>query len=738
MKKYLYYFILMSFLIILFLIIFYSDSLICHNHDHELYKYFNEIDINNENIKSNLTEYIEYINNESMNFNKVNTSNDINMKNPGKAFENKEILSEFENDKYDETIEQINIKYDSSNRLILHNMISISPEDYNNDNTYNINNTNSYMDSHLNNQNPHSDSYLTDNLFTAINFRSFIKMDNGKFSSIIIIKQISSKSIGLFNIRNSLMLKYDLNFTFKRIISIVNSQLNEDSYFYCLIQLNEDTHSRVVVKFEVSLFGNKESFNWNENENEDNKQKEDHYQHDDRVLNIKTYKKDHIKDYDIYQFYMRSLKRLNFIINPVLIIRLSTLSEITLKTVMESIKNVKVIVINLEVFLKNAQTQQNSYNEEYFSSVKSYFSKGNKGLTIETEKYIFYINDNETTDDENRTDGINNNLKGVLLKNNISIRKYFSFLGFVCINYKNYKESTIEIRSITNNALYNKISLLIDIGRKNKILSFHFDQINNIFYILSNELKLYIVSPRIVSREDSSKNSYVIQGIICLYNKFTKKDQILLDEMNLNDNNNPSILIIRRDLIIKVKDYIIFIDITQISLADELNTLNYELFPFSIYKINSYIGNTLVLSNLSDILYLKTPIGNYLLIEGSLYNKSHDHSYRIILFFQYHHHNSSFIGEENLSFNFKIPVILIALVILIIYHLFIKKPDGGNIPDEGNLKEELIKELKNFGAFEKKTEKKEENLKYPYVEDFNKSHNEYEEEVEVEGDVEDE
>jgi hypothetical protein len=55
-------------------------------------------------------------------------------------------------------------------------------------------------------------------------------------------------------------------------------------------------------------------------------------------------------------------------------------------------------------------------------------------------------------------------------------------------------------------------------------------------------------------------------------------------------------------------------------------------------------------------------------------------------------------GKEEIGFNFKIPIIFVALVIIFLYHYFKNRINPGN-PEEYS--EEVMRELKKRGAFDK-------------------------------------
>ena len=341
-------------------------------------------------------------------------------------------------------------------------------------------------------------------------------------------------------------------------------------------------------------------------------------------------------------------------------------------------------------------------NTNIILNIIPFLNKGKRTIIIETNYNIFYANDNLSIIKTF-------NKKEIYFSLNISIdnpqiKQIYCFFGFCSIYFNNYNK--MFILDFDN---LNSITLEIEFKKNIKIKGFIYDQFTNLLYIVTSDFNLLFIIPKIVSREEKTKNSYSVAYKINLI------DDILIKKSNVNKSkfnlikeidNDISIQIIKKDLIVKVDDILFLIDLEQAAAANNNNNNSYE---GNIKDVNTnYIllnkhnnnNNEYFLNNFNNLIYLKNQNSLYLTTISNV--KLNKNEYKAIVFYDVVVKNKNIVGGNNFDFNFKIPVIFIALVILVIYHVFYKNKNNKQHLDDDKVKDELIKELTKHNAFNDK------------------------------------
>jgi hypothetical protein len=198
------------------------------------------------------------------------------------------------------------------------------------------------------------------------------------------------------------------------------------------------------------------------------------------------------------------------------------------------------------------------------------------------------------------------------------------------------------------------------------VASLIYDSYNQLIYALLNDYKFLMVS---------FSNAKVINECSIL------KSQDFKDYINDVKVSPPvrniSLQVVRKDILIKSDNKIIFIDSNEID-----KSINFKVINMSK---NSATG---------QLVHVRTQPNNYLL----LYSDN-------MLLYLYEVVNPSIkllaAGEDTGYFNFKFPVILISLVIIFLYHYF-KNKKSGTVEGGERLNEDLIKKLAELGKMDVK------------------------------------
>ena len=294
----------------------------------------------------------------------------------------------------------------------------------------------------------------------------------------------------------------------------------------------------------------------------------------------------------------------------------------------------------------------NLKENETILNINPVITKGTKTLNIFTSKHIAYRLKNDDL-----------SIKSVEKFNIPKEDKDILFFN----NYISYKtnETSMGIFHLSNST--SPLSQC-EIEENSEIESFYFDSTMHLLFILFSNGKIYY----------TFSNSYVHQSKQCKVNYLTN--------INIKSTKGFYIKMMRRDLIISNK-------------ADTLEFLNFEDIEwgnsdtFNKVKRQTIHMDEISIENEAEPKLIKTSLEHFLMMKNSNSNK--------ILLYHIPNINSKIKGSEEVGFNFKIPIIFIALILIFIVNYY-KKKKSVKEEDSEFLKKQVLDELKRYGGVKKK------------------------------------
>lgn len=290
---------------------------------------------------------------------------------------------------------------------------------------------------------------------------------------------------------------------------------------------------------------------------------------------------------------------------------------------------------------------------ETIISINPVMTKGKKTINILTNKGIAYRLNHYSLD-------IVSNQTFPMNQNSLFYNNYISIIS---------KDRKVKIYHIGNSTRVIKECLLED---NSEILSYYFDTTIHILFIILSNGKIYYLFG----------NSFNQHEPTCNFVYFTST--------NLMNNNGYYLTMLRRDLIISNKsEFLEFINFEEVEWTnvDTYSKIQRETIKMDgIDNINKEIPKI-----------IKTSLEHYLIIKN--YKKNS------LLLYHIPNISSKVRGKNDIGFNFKIPIIFIALFVIFIANYYKKKKNAQNIEDE-NLKKEVLDELKRYGGVNKKFKEK--------------------------------
>ena len=286
----------------------------------------------------------------------------------------------------------------------------------------------------------------------------------------------------------------------------------------------------------------------------------------------------------------------------------------------------------------------NKTNNEYIINITPITIKGSNYLIVITNQYTFYKLNFKNLDIVYQTKVEFNyaNEISYILK---PIPMNFFYILF------NKEEKGYKIIKYENSSMIGKCDLFEE-NSEEKIKNYFFDEKSKTIYIISSLNKIYLSIPMLITSQESK-------------NKNTCKT-VLLSELNnkikVNNENNFDMSLLNKKLMI-TKDGINYdiIDITKIGDVDNNNKLQSKL-----YEMNKYIKEKnnfppLIIKDNKNFLFLKQIDNNSLIL------------------FVFYEKNAKIYKTEAPTFNFKVPIILVAFAIILIWnYIKSKNEDTGN------------------------------------------------------------
>lgn len=326
----------------------------------------------------------------------------------------------------------------------------------------------------------------------------------------------------------------------------------------------------------------------------------------------------------------------------------------------QNIKEERVKIIYEHDINFRINNNSNNITGEYIININPVIIKGVKSLIVITNKKSVYKLNDKNLDIMSYSEVAPKNIGNFSnILNPVTMTSYYILFnkldnGFIVSKIENISSL------ITSCDLFPENS-------NEKIKYYYFDQKSRTLYILSNLFNIYLVTPMVIqtSHESYRKSCRII--LLCKLNK------IIQNNKSIDYYGNFYLSLLNKKLMI-TKNGIDFevVDLTRIAEVDDENKLQTKLFSLSHFIDNEVYTEPLITKNNNKYLLLYKISNNSLLL------------------FNYHEKNSKIYTSEPQSFNFKVPIILVAFIVILVWN-YIKKKNENNGTDEIDLKHNLEK-----------------------------------------------
>ena len=335
------------------------------------------------------------------------------------------------------------------------------------------------------------------------------------------------------------------------------------------------------------------------------------------------------------------------------------LSDIYKQNIKE--ERVKILEEKDIIFKLNENNYANDINEnEYIISANPAIIKGQKSLIIITNKKSIYKLNSQNLDIISYSEIKKNNIGNYSdVLNPVTMTSYYILF--------NKQENGFKVSKMDNVSSIIAMCELFPSNITEKIKFYFFDQKSRTLYILSNLYNVYLVTPMLVqTSQDSFKNS-------CRIIHLCKLGKIIENSQNFSDYGNFYLNLLNKKLMI-TNDGINFevIDLTKIGEVDNENKLQTKLFSLSQFIYNKTNFTPLISKNNNKFIML------YQISDNS------------ILLFNFYEKSSKIYTSEPQSFNFKVPIILVAFIFILIWN-YIKKKNENDGTGDTDLKHDYNK-----------------------------------------------
>lgn len=450
--------------------------------------------------------------------------------------------------------------------------------------------------------------------FNLISTKSITKDDTGHFVSILLLVGLNNSLI-VSDLFGNIYLTFNITEDINDIITFNQNEIND---FYLI------TNNYTVIKKFVLLQG---LFYKKNNTNNSNNTNENEIKYYNNIINVDTYAEDDNREkieklsYELVDIYRQNIK------------------EQRVKIMEEK---------NISFNIHNNSYNNDSNKDEYIISINPAVVKGSKILIVITnKKSVYKLNsqDLEIMSYSEIEPKNKSNYSNTL--NPITMTSYYILFN----QYENgFKVSKVENLSF----IIAKCELFPE-NSTEKIKYYYFDQKSRTLYILSNYFKVYIVTPMLIqTSHETYKNSCRII-FICKLNKII--DNNIEDIINYGSFYisllNKKLMITNNGIDFEV------IDLTKLAEVDNDNKLQTKIFSLSQF-INDGVANyvPLIIKNNNQNLFLYHIKNNSLLL------------------FNYHEKSSKIYTSEPQSFNFKVPIILVAFIVILVWNYIKKKNEN--------------------------------------------------------------
>ena len=285
-------------------------------------------------------------------------------------------------------------------------------------------------------------------------------------------------------------------------------------------------------------------------------------------------------------------------------------------------------------------------SDEYIININPITIKGTNYLMIITNKYSVYkLNYN------NLNIIYYSELESNYIKNVSTSLSPISMNFYYVLFNKSEKGYTI-IKYDNNSAILGKCNLFLD-NTTEKIDNYFFEEKSKTIYIISSLNKVYLSIPIFIASSDSNINKNSCKTILlCELDKITDN----------NINNNYDITLLNKKLMV-TKDGINYevVDITKVGEVDNENKLQSKFFELNKYINKKNNFSSLVMKDNKKYLFLKQV------------------SDKALILFIFYDKNAKIYTSEAPTFNFKVPIILVAFAVILVWNYIKGKSEGTGV-----------------------------------------------------------
>ena len=284
-------------------------------------------------------------------------------------------------------------------------------------------------------------------------------------------------------------------------------------------------------------------------------------------------------------------------------------------------------------------------NDIFIININPITIKGTNYLMVITNKYSVYKLNYKNLDIIYYAE------LGLNYMNNISSNLLPISLNFFYILFNKSEKGYSIIKYDNTTSILGECDLFFN-NNKEIIKNYFFEEKSKTIYILSSLNKIYLSIPILISPSESMNKNFCKKIFLCELNKITDAQY----------NNYFNIILLNKKLMF-TKDGINFevVDITKVGNVDEKNKLQTKYFDLSKHITEKNNFPSLIMKDNKKYLFLKQ-IRDKALILFVLYEK-----------------NAKIYTSEAPTFNFKVPIILVAFAIILIWNYIKGKREGSEI-----------------------------------------------------------
>ena len=224
-------------------------------------------------------------------------------------------------------------------------------------------------------------------------------------------------------------------------------------------------------------------------------------------------------------------------------------------------------------------------------------------------------------------------------------------LNFFYILFNKSEKGYLIFKYDNNSSLLGECDFFFN-NSAEKIKNYFFEEKSKTIYIISSLNKLYLSIPILISPSESMNKNFCKKILLCDLNKIT----------DVNYNDNFDIALLNKKLMI-TKDGINFeiVDISKVGNVDDKNKLQSKYFDLNKHITEKNNFPSIIMKDNKKYLFLKQNTEKSLILLV-LYEK-----------------NAKIYKSEAPTFNFKVPIILVAFAVILIWNYIKGKREGPEI-----------------------------------------------------------